>query len=223
MSTQETIDEIRKSRIVGSVRIKEEDEKPKVKTEKDSISSNTTSLKRKDTGHCPKHCARGKKPRTTEAIETLPDLLAAHSTEADSNKQKTDKTHEETAPRSVATDIETNTVEQSKDNMTVLESLDVSHIPLAPSSTPALTPIPDEATALTERPNRDNRSVVTSKADPTIPEEITTAKKLSDDYSVPEEIASEALAMLRDMSQPTTQGGDDDEDEDEYALPVGAA
>ena len=98
MSAQETIDEIRKSRIVGSVTIKEEDEKPKIKTEKDSSSSNPTTLKRKDTGHCPKHCARGKKPRTTEAIETLPDLPTIHSTELDSNKQKTDKTQDETAP-----------------------------------------------------------------------------------------------------------------------------
>ena len=223
MSAQETIDEIRKSRIVGSVKIKEEDEKLKVKTEKDSISSNTTSLKRKDTGHCPKHCAQGKKPRTTEAIETLPDLPTTHSTEADSNKQKPDKKHEEITPRSVVTDTETNTAKQSKENMPVFESLDVSRIPLAPLSTPAPTPIPDEATALTEGPNRDNRSVVTSKADSTKPEERTTAKKLSDDYSVPEEIASEALVMLRDMSQPTTQGGDDDDDDDEYALPVGTA
>ena len=34
MSAQETIDEIRKSRIVGSVTIKEEDEKPKLRQKK---------------------------------------------------------------------------------------------------------------------------------------------------------------------------------------------
>ena len=45
MSAQETIDEIRKSRVVGSVTIKQEEEKPKIKTEKDPNSSNTTSLK----------------------------------------------------------------------------------------------------------------------------------------------------------------------------------
>ena len=95
MSAQETIDEIRRSRIVGSVTIKEEDEKQKIKTEKDSNSSNTATLKRKDTGHCPKHCARGKKLRITEAIDTLPDLPTTHSTELDSNKQKTDKTQED--------------------------------------------------------------------------------------------------------------------------------
>ena len=45
LSAQESIDEIRKSRIVGSVTIKTEEEKPKIKKEKDLISSNTRSQK----------------------------------------------------------------------------------------------------------------------------------------------------------------------------------
>ena len=45
LSAQETIDEIRRSRVVGSVTIKTEDEKPKIKSEKDLISSNTRSYK----------------------------------------------------------------------------------------------------------------------------------------------------------------------------------
>ena len=45
LSAQESIEEIRKSRIVGSVTIKTEEEKPKIKKEKDLISSNTRSQK----------------------------------------------------------------------------------------------------------------------------------------------------------------------------------
>ena len=45
LSAQETIDKIRKSRVVGSVTIKTEDEKLKIKSEKDLISSNTRSHK----------------------------------------------------------------------------------------------------------------------------------------------------------------------------------
>ena len=40
---------------------------------------------------------------------------------------------------------------------------------------------------------------------------------ISEDYAVPEEIASVALLMLQDMSQPNPQ---EPEDKDEYALPV---
>ena len=217
MSAQETIDEIRRSRIVGSVTIKDEDEKPKIKAEKDSNSSNTVTLKRKDTGHCPKHCARGKKLWLMEANETLPNLPTTHPIELESNKQKTDKTHEETSTRSVVTDTQTSPVEPSKDSIPSRESEDVSRVPLALSITSAPIPILEEATEPSVRLNQDTRPVVTYE------KETTVAKKLSDDYSVPEEIASEALAMLRDMSQPNTQGGDNDDENDEYALPVGAA
>ena len=44
MTPQETIDEIRKSRVIGSVTIKTEEEKPKIKWEDDSISSNTRGV-----------------------------------------------------------------------------------------------------------------------------------------------------------------------------------
>ena len=223
MSAQETIDEIRRSRIVGHVTIKEEDEKPKIKTEKDSNSSNTAVLKRRDTGHCPKHCARGKKIRLTEANETLPDLPTVHPIESDTNKQKTDKTYEKTAPRSVVTVTQPSLVEPSKDNLPARKSESIPRVPLALSTTPAPVPTTYEAAATSVRPNQDVRPVVTSETEPTKTGEITVAKKISDDYSVPEEIASEALAMLRDMGQRTTQGGDNDDEDDEYALPVGAA
>ena len=45
-----------------------------------------------------------------------------------------------------------------------------------------------------------------------------TQQKISEDYEVPEEIASVALLMLQEMSQPNPQEPDDN---DEYALPVG--
>ena len=45
-----------------------------------------------------------------------------------------------------------------------------------------------------------------------------TRQKISEDYEVPEEIASAALLMLQEMSQPNPQEPDDN---DEYALPVG--
>ena len=45
-----------------------------------------------------------------------------------------------------------------------------------------------------------------------------TQQKISEDYDVPEEIASAALLMLQEMSQPNPQ---EPEDNDEYALPEG--
>ena len=44
-----------------------------------------------------------------------------------------------------------------------------------------------------------------------------TQQRISEDYAVPEEIASEALLMLQNMSQPNLQELDDN---NEYALPV---
>ena len=88
LSAQETIDEIRKSRVVGSITIKTEDEKPKIKSENDSISSNTRSHKRtNDGGHCPKHCLKAKKTKTDNADpdDTLPDLPVTHPIEARDN------------------------------------------------------------------------------------------------------------------------------------------
>ena len=61
MTGQDTIDEIRKSRVIGSVTIKTEEEKPKIKCEQDSISSNTRSSKRNEQEpdkHCPRHCPK---------------------------------------------------------------------------------------------------------------------------------------------------------------------
>ena len=47
---------------------------------------------------------------------------------------------------------------------------------------------------------------------------LQTQQQISEDYAIPEEIASAALLMLQDMSQPNPQEPDDN---DEYALPVG--
>ena len=55
MIAQDTIDERRKSKIIGFVTIKTEDEKPKIKMESDPISSDTHSRKRQQSdpdGHC---------------------------------------------------------------------------------------------------------------------------------------------------------------------------
>ena len=74
-------------------------------------------------------------------------------------------------------------------------------------------------------PNRDitMRSVIAHVVDTdTIREKSTiqtnTQQHISEDYAVPEEIASEALLMLQTMSQPNPQ---ELEDNDDYALPVG--
>ena len=50
--------------------------------------------------------------------------------------------------------------------------------------------------------------------------QLTTQQRISEDYAVPEDIASEALLLLRDMSQLNPH--EDDDDNNEYALPVGA-
>ena len=65
------------------------------------------------------------------------------------------------------------------------------------------------------------RSVVTHETSKAMTGEssVATQQRISDDYSVPEEIAHEALLLLRDMNQPIPP--EDDEDIDEYALPVG--
>ena len=91
---QETIEKIRKSRIVGSVSIKTEDEKPKVKIKKDLISSNTGGQKQtNDGGHCPKHCPKAKRMKTDNADpeDTLPDLPVSSPIEASDNTRDTIK------------------------------------------------------------------------------------------------------------------------------------
>ena len=88
----------------------------------------------------------------------------------------------------------------------------------------SVTDIPlDKNTILTEQPDNETRSVVTTDTETKKPGESMIEQPISKDYLVPEEIASEALIMLRDMSQPTMQEGDNDDEDNEYALPVGAA
>ena len=98
MTAQETIEEIRKSRVIGSVTIKTEEEKPKIKWEEDSISSNMRSSKRTQPdpdGHCRKHCPHAKKRKTykttTDPDDTLPDLPEIYPTVTTLAKDPTDK------------------------------------------------------------------------------------------------------------------------------------
>ena len=67
------------------------------------------------------------------------------------------------------------------------------------------------------------RSVVTQIVDmeatgETSTKQTNTQQRISEDYAVPEEIASEALLMLQTMSQSNSQ---ELEEDDDYALPVG--
>ena len=106
LSAQESIEEIRKSRIVGSVTIKTEEEKPKVKKEKDLISSNTRSQKRASEGrHCPKHCPKAKKTKSADPDDTLPDLPVPRPIEESDNTLGTMKSSKrpENSLRSVVT------------------------------------------------------------------------------------------------------------------------
>ena len=86
MTAQDTIDKIRKSRVIGSVTIKTEEEKLKINCEQDSISSNTRRSKRKEPEpdkHCPRHCPKSKRMKTQKTLmdpnDMLPDLPAMDS------------------------------------------------------------------------------------------------------------------------------------------------
>ena len=149
----------------------------------------------------------------------MPDLPTTPLIEIESNKQRTDKTHEETSPRSAVTGL----IELSKDTMPAREYEDEPQVLPTLPTTSATDPTLDEVTIPSVQPNQETRSVLTTESETCKPVETAIAKKISEDYSVPEEIASEALVMLRDMSQPTMQEGDNNDDDDEYALPVGAA
>ena len=66
----------------------------KIKSEKDSISSNTRSHKQTNIGgHCPKHCTKAKKTNTDNADpdDTLPDLPVTHPIETRDNTLDTIK------------------------------------------------------------------------------------------------------------------------------------
>ena len=77
---------------------------------------------------------------------------------------------------------------------------------------PMTEPTLEVGTAATElEPNRDTdtnlRSVVTGASDTNTTGEtgnvqMNTQQRISEDYAIPEEIASEALLMLQNMSQP---------------------
>ena len=78
MTAQETIEEIRRSRVIGSVTIKTEDEKPKKKVNKTQSVVTQVGSKRTQPdsgGHCPKHCPRAKKRRTYKTTMDPDDML----------------------------------------------------------------------------------------------------------------------------------------------------
>ena len=72
LSPQETIEKIRKSRIVGSVCIKTEDEKPQVRIEKDLISSNTGSQKQTMVDIAPNSVRKQRERKRTMQTQKTP-------------------------------------------------------------------------------------------------------------------------------------------------------
>ena len=95
-------------------------------------------------------------------------------------------------------------------------------IEIVPTIDPTLE-VETEASVPDPNTGTQPRSVVTGASDTTKTGETrkvqtNTQQRISEDYAVPEEIASEALLMLQDMSQLNPQEPDDN---DEYALPVG--
>ena len=240
LSAQESIVEIRKSRIVGSVTVKTEEDKPKVKKEKDLISSNTRSQKQASEGrHCPKHCPKVKKTKSANPGDTLPDLPISRPIEESDNTLGTMKSSKrpEDLLRSVVTETDktTNMISEDRDikepesEQNVVTRSVVTEITSAtthavieivPVNDPTLeteTEVPDSNTgtqprAVVTEANDNNTTGKTGNV------QKNTQQKISEDYEVPEEIASAALLMLQEMSQPNPQELDDN---NEYALPVG--
>ena len=137
---------------------------------------------------------------TTTMASKMADTTDANEPEHEQNE----------ATRSLVTERSSNTTS------TVIE--------IVPTIDPTLE-VETEASELD--PNKDTdtqpRSVVTGASGTNMTGEtrkvqMNTQQQISEDYAIPEEIASEALLILQDMSQPNPQEPDDN---DEYALPVG--
>ena len=95
-------------------------------------------------------------------------------------------------------------------------------IEIVPTIDPTLE-VETEASVPDSNTGTQPRSVVTGANDTNTTGETrkiptNTQQRISEDYEVPEEIASVALLMLQEMSQPNPQEPDNN---DEYALPVG--
>ena len=243
LSAQESIEEIRKSRNVGTITIKTEEEKPTVKKEKDLISSNTRSQKRaSEGGHCPKHCPKAKKTKSADP-DTLPDLPISHPIEESDNTLGTMKSSKqpENSLRSVVSgsdkttsmasenlDIKEPESEQNAATRSVVTEITSATTDAVIEIVPVIGPMLETETEVNVPDSNigtQPRAVVTEANDRNttgktgnVPK--NTQQKISEDYEVPEEIASAALLMLQEMSQPNPQEPDDN-DNDEYALPVG--
>ena len=242
LSAQESIEEIRNSRIVGSVTIKTEEEKPKVKKEKDLISSNTRRQKGANEGeHCPKHCPKAKKTKSADPDGTLPYLPISRPIEESDKTLVTMKASKrpEDLLRSAVTETEkmTSMVSENRDikelesNRNAATRAVVTDITSATTDAvieivPTIDPTLETETEVNVHDSNTGtqpRAVVTEANDnnatgKTGTVQKNTQQKISEDYEVPEEIASVALLMLQEMSQPNPQETDDN---DEYALPVG--
>ena len=95
-------------------------------------------------------------------------------------------------------------------------------IEIVPTIDPTLE-VQTEASIPDSNTRTQPRSVVTGNNDTNTTAEtrkiqMKTQQRISEDYAVPEEIASAALLMLQEMSQSTPQ---EPNDNDEYALLVG--
>ena len=228
LSAQETIDEIRKSRIVGSVTIKTEEEKPKVKKEKDLISSNTRRQKRANEGkHYPKHCPKAKKTKSADPDDTLPDLPISRPIE-ESDKQPEDSlrtvvTETEKTTSMVSENREIKELESDRDAATRAVVTDITSattdaiIEIVPTIDPTLETV-TEGNVQDSNTGTQPRAVVTeanvnvnNTTGKTGNVQKNTQQRITDDYEVPEEIASAALLMLQEMSQPNPQEPDNDE------------
>ena len=207
------------------------------------ISSNTRSQKRaSEGGHCPKHCPKAKKTKSADP-DTLPDLPISRPIEESDNTLGTMKSSKqpENLLRSVVSgsdkmtsmasenlDIKEPEREQNAATRSVVTEITSATTDAVIEIVPAIDPTLETETEVNVPDSNigtQPRAVVTEANDRNttgktgnVPK--NTQQKISEDYKVPEEIASAALLMLQEMSQPNPQEPDNN-DNNEYALPVG--
>ena len=172
-------------------------------------------------------------------LPDFPDLLVSHPivTSDTTREMITPSKRSETSLRSVVTVTETTSCmasstlavtepdgkETAASQSGVTESTRITTgavIEIVPMTNPALETetvksIPDTNTGT------QPLSMASGTNDKNIGEtgkvQMNTQQQISEDYAIPEEIASEALLMLQEMSQPDPQESDD---YDKYALPI---
>ena len=206
------------------------------------ISSNTRSQKRaSEGGHCSKHCPKAKKTKSADPDDTLPDLPISRPIEESDNTLGTMKSSKqpEDSLRSVVTETDKTTSmvsenhdikepesEQNAATRSVVTEITIATTDAVIEIVPAIDPTLETETEVNvpdSNTGTQPRAVVTEVNDNNTTGKMgnvqkNTQQKISEDYEVPEEIASAALLMLQEMSQPNPQEPDDN---NEYALPVG--